>query len=141
MHSVHVAENLLKLADFYCPGKYSEETLLLVSLCHDLCKIDTYKVEMRNVKNDAGFWEKKPYYAHSEDMPMCGHGSKSMYLTMFFVQLSRVEASAIMSHMGAWDMSTYNQPGEVFNWNELAWLLHVADERATYKEDVENGNC
>ena len=51
---------------------------------------------------------------------------------MRFIQLLPCEAAAINAHMGAFDMSTYNQPADVYGENPLAWLLHVADESATY---------
>ena len=43
-------------------NEYSEESIAIVSLLHDLCKVNVYKTSMRNVKNDAGVWEKVPYY-------------------------------------------------------------------------------
>ena len=51
---------------------------------------------------------------------------------MQFIQLKEVEFAAILHHMGAWDKSQYSNPGEVYANNILAWLLHVADESATY---------
>lgn len=40
---------------------YSEETIAIVSLLHDLCKINFYTVDYRNAKNAEGVWEKVPY--------------------------------------------------------------------------------
>jgi hypothetical protein len=53
---------------------------------------------------------------------------------MQYIQLTETEFAAILHHMGAWDKSTYSNPGEVYANNKLAWLLHVADEAATYIE-------
>lgn len=132
-HSLNVFDELLKLANVYALNKYSNETLLVVSLFHDLCKVNYYKISTKNVKNEAtGVWEKQPYYTVEEEYPFGGHGSKSVYLIMRFMTLKPEEASAINCHMGAWDLSTYNNPTNTYYKNELAWLLHVADERATY---------
>ena len=83
---------------------YSDETIAIVSLLHDVCKINFYTVEMRNKKNeDTGQWEKVPYDAINDTLPY-GHGEKSVYiLSGFFYgdsRLTREEAFAIRYHMG-----------------------------------------
>lgn len=112
-------------------AKYTMENVAIVALFHDLCKVDTYVTEYRNVKKD-GEWVSEPYYTVHPDFQFGGHGSKSVYQCMRFIQLLPCEAAAINAHMGAFDMSTYNQPAAVYGENPLAWLLHVADESATY---------
>jgi hypothetical protein len=115
-------------------ARYTMENVAIAALFHDLCKVNTYKQEFKNVKKD-GEWVSEPYYVYDEKYKFGGHGSKSVYLCMKFIQLSDAEASAINAHMGAFDMSTYSQPANVYNDNPLAWLLHVADESATYVLD------
>ena len=39
---------------------------------------------------------------------------------------------AIHNHMGAWNTGTYENPGKAYDFSKLAWLVHVADEAATY---------
>lgn len=135
-HSIHVLEELKKLCDFYCPGKYTEESIAIVALFHDLCKVNFYVESTRNVKDDkTGQWYKVPFYKKQELNPIGGHGSKSMFLVMYHMHLTDVEAAAISCHMGSWDKQDYGNPGDVYENNELAWLLHVADERATYYRD------
>ena len=132
-HSLNVYHELLQLVNYFAHGVYSIETILIVSLFHDVCKANYYKETTRNVKNETtGQWEKQPYYTVEEKEPFGGHGSKSVYWVSKFIQLEPYEASAINCHMGAWDTSTYNNPSAVFQVNQLAWLLHVADEKATY---------
>ena len=58
---------------------YSPESVAIVSLLHDLCKINFYVVDYRNAKNDKGVWEKVPYYRIEDTMPY-GHGEKSVYI-------------------------------------------------------------
>ena len=60
--------------------EYSEETVAVVALLHDLCKIGCYKKGFRNVKNDTtGQWEKVPTYTFEDPLPY-GHGEKSVYI-------------------------------------------------------------
>ena len=35
----------------------SDETVAVVSLLHDICKVNTYAVDYRNAKNEQGVWE------------------------------------------------------------------------------------
>ena len=135
-HTLHVYEELKKLCDFYCPEKYTEETVAIVALFHDLCKVNFYIESTRNVKDErTGQWHKVPFYKKQETNPIGGHGSKSMFLVMHHMHLTDIEAAAINCHMGPWDKQDYGNPGDVYENNELAWLLHVADERATYYRD------
>ena len=133
MHSLNVYRRLRQAVEcFGCEGAINE-SLAIVALFHDLCKVGCYKVSTRNVKNDqTGQWEKVPFYKFEEDFPFGGHGSKSVYLVQHFMMLVPEEAAAINSHMGPWDRQDYGKPGDVYEHNRLAWLLHVADEAATY---------
>lgn len=115
-------------------ARYTMENVAIAALFHDLCKVNTYKQEFKNVKKD-GEWISEPYYTVHPDFQFGGHGSKSVYQCMRFIQLLPCEAAAINAHMGAFDMSTYSQPANVYGENPLAWLLHVADESATYVLD------
>lgn len=135
MHSLNVYRRLKDLNEFYDMdgAGCSRESEAIVALFHDLCKVNYYKVSSRNVKNEqTGQWEKVPFYKVEEDFPFGGHGSKSVYLAQYFVKLTPEEAAAINCHMGPWDRHDYGKPGEVYECNRLAWLLHVADEAATY---------
>ena len=62
-HSITVAKRLLEIADLWAPNQYSRDTLLTVALFHDLCKVFTYPVSTRNVKDKTtGRWKEVPYY-------------------------------------------------------------------------------
>ena len=109
------------------------ESLAIVSLFHDICKINAYKVDYRNVKNEeTGKWDKVPYYRMDDDTGFGLHGAKSAWLLSRCMPLTDEEYIAIVHHMGAWDKSTYSDPGKAYEKYPLAWLLHVADELATY---------
>lgn len=108
------------------------ESLAIVALFHDICKVGSYKTEMRWRKDAKNKWEQYPTYKFDEDFSFGGHGSKSMYLIMNFMKLTPDEATAINCHMGAWDQSQYSNPSPAYEKCPLAWILHVADEAATY---------
>lgn len=150
MHSINVYRHLKRLNEVFDAG-YSEESIAIVALFHDLCKVNFYKRDWKNQKtydpvkvksasvysvkhdNNGDFiWESVPFYRTEEQYHFGGHGSKSVYLVMNFMKLTPEEAAAINSHMGPWDRQDYGKPGDVFSDNLLAWMLHVADEAATY---------
>lgn len=110
---------------------YSEETIAIAALLHDICKVNFYKVDYRNAKNDKGQWEKVPYYAIDDKLPY-GHGEKSVYIITGFMRLSREEAFAIRYHMGFSANDDPNQVGKSFEMFPLAFALSVADMEASY---------
>ncbi len=117
---------------------YSEETIALVALLHDICKVNFYTVEMRNKKNDeTGQWEKVPFYAINDTLPY-GHGEKSVYiLSGYFYgenRLTREEAFAIRYHMGFSYGGTEERGtiGKALEMYPLALALNVADMEASY---------
>lgn len=131
-HSVNVYQELVRLLKAYPEVKVTAETAAIVSLLHDLCKIGCYKVEYRKAKvND--MWIQRPVYVFQEDFCFGGHGSKSVYLAQSFMDLTEAEAVAINCHMGFSDRSPGDfSLGSAYESFPLAWLLHVADEGATY---------
>lgn len=137
IHSMNVYSQLKKLCKWYgCDA--SQESIAVVSLFHDICKIGCYKTEMRWRKDKNNQWEQYPTWKFEEDFAYGGHGSKSVYLVQLFINLSPEEASAINCHMGQWDSTTYSNPTAVFERNKLAWLLHVADEAADFLMEGES---
>ena len=109
----------------------SDETIAVVSLLHDLCKINFYSVDFRNAKNADGVWEKVPYYTINDTLPY-GHGGKSVYIVSGFMRLSREEAFAIRYHMGFSGIEDKNSIGKAFEMFPLAFAVSVADMEATY---------
>ena len=146
-HSVHVYDRLraLFIAEKErmdrCSGVTSEEdeTIAICGLLHDLCKANFYTVEMRNRKNEAGQWEKYPFYVVNDQLPY-GHGEKSVYIISGFMRLSREEAMAIRWHMGFSDndfKAGGYSVGNAFEKFPLALLTHMADLQATYLDEPE----
>ena len=111
--------------------KYSDETIALVSLLHDVCKIGCYKSGTRNVKDEHGVWQKVPIYTYDDPLPY-GHGEKSVYIISGFMRLSREEAFAIRFHMGFSGPEDKGSVGKTFEKFPLAFAISVADMEATY---------
>ena len=110
---------------------FSEETLAIVSLLHDVCKINCYKPGFRNVKDETGTWIKVPTYEFDDEMPY-GHGEKSVYIINGYMRLTREEAFAIRYHMGFSGVEDERSVGKAFEMYPLAFALSVADMEATY---------
>lgn len=131
-HSVNVWEELVRLLKAYPEIRITAETAAIVTLLHDVCKIGCYKQELRNQKVN-GMWVQRPVYVFQEDYCYGGHGSKSVYLIQRYLNLSEDEATAINCHMGFADRGPNDYSlGNAYDQNPLAWLVHVADESATY---------
>lgn len=135
-HSINVFECLKEL--IYTDRNISEyqknemmESAAIVALFHDLCKVDFYSISMRNVKNQYGEWIKVPYYTIDNKSLLTGHGFKSARIVNKFIDLSDEEYMAIAYHMG-FSMEKPEDVSELFNKNNLAVLLHMADTKATF---------
>ncbi len=109
----------------------SEETVAIVALLHDLCKMNFYKPGFRNVKDENGVWQKVPTYEIDDKLPY-GHGEKSVYMISGFMRLTREEAFAIRYHMGFSGNEPANNVGAAFEMFPLAFALSTADMEATY---------
>lgn len=141
LHTVLVYERFVKLLkseygdDF--THKISEESVAIIALLHDLCKIDNYKVDFRNVKEN-GEWMRKPYYAFAENDLPYGHGEKSVYIISGFMRLNREEAMAINWHMGGFDSRVLGGSYDLiaaFRQYPLSLLFHIADYMASYIDE------
>ena len=140
-HSVHVWQRLRQLYMMEYGEELdaaTEEKLALVGLLHDICKVDVYKTEMRNRKNDKGKWEQVPYYTFDDTLPY-GHGEKSVYIISGFMRLTREEAFAIRYHMGPWQDGEKNNVSKSFDMFPLAFLAHMADSAATFLDERGTG--
>ena len=160
IHSINVYRRLKWLCEMEAlqnPGFVmpSAETIAIIGLLHDLCKEGTYTQEPKNQKTydpekvAAAFfkerkkdsigefiWETVMKYTSDDKMPF-GHGEKSVYIIQSFMKLTREEAFAIRYHMGAWQDGEKQNAGKAFEMYELAMLLHMADEFATFVDEKE----
>ncbi|MBE7052453.1 MAG: hydrolase [Ruminococcaceae bacterium] len=117
----------------------SDETIAIVSLLHDLCKINTYKPSIRNVKDESGVWRQVPSFSYDDKLPY-GHGEKSVYIISGYMKLTREEAFAIRYHMGFSGNEDKGNVGSAFEMFPLAFALSTADMEATYFMEPSENN-
>lgn len=137
-HSLNVYDELYRLLPVYPEIVVPEESCLIASLFHDLCKVNFYGTEKRNRKNADGKWESYDAYTVSPLLNYGGHGAKSVFIIQQFMKLTVEEAVAIHCHMGGFSEDP-KSVCEAFEQHPFAWLLSVADQSATYLKERKEG--
>ena len=142
-HSVKTYYRFVQNLDVEYEGEWEEkispESVAIIALLHDICKTNYYKVDFRNVKNENGEWEKRPFYTIEDSLPY-GHGEKSVYMISGFIRLTREEAIAINWHMGGFDKRVQGGDyamSDAFYKYPNALLFHIADTQATYLDEYQ----
>ncbi len=110
-HSLNVYNVAMKVKDAMVDIKpelaniISDESIAIVTLLHDICKTNTYKVEKKNRKINGVWVETDAYGVDYSKFPL-GHGEKSviMLLSLGF-PLTKDEMLAIRWHMTAWELA------------------------------------
>lgn len=117
-----------------------EETVAVLALLHDVCKVNCYHTETRRRKNpETGYWEDYQTYAFRDPIPL-GHGEKSLYLIQRHMDLEPEEAMAIRWHMGAYDNAVKGDGRALSAAMEATpwvWRLHQADMCAAWVDERE----
>lgn len=126
-HSINVLKifvhNYKWLKENYELPKMSKESIYIICLFHDVCKVNSYNKETCWTKDD-GKW--RSYQGYKLDENPYGHGEQSVRLIEKFMKLSDVEALCIRHHMGTYE-SNEKLVWKTFNTYPLARLLHTAD--------------
>jgi hypothetical protein len=131
-HSLEVYYNLHDFKDHIKFFNIPEESLIIMSLLHDICKVNMYKVSYRNTKDENGNWIKVPYYEYDELEPI-GHAEKSIMLIYENgVQLTKLERACIRNHMGFSEQDVNSRVSSLFGKCPQSLLLYWADLQSTY---------
>jgi len=148
IHSMNVWKRLREIA---CrdvlgddPGELdcqTRETVAILGLLHDVCKVGAYHIETKRRKNpDTNQWEDYQAYTFRDPFPL-GHGEKSLYLISRFIKLTEAEALAIRWHMGAFDDAAHGNGktalNAAMNVTPWVWRLHEADMCAAHIDERE----
>ena len=136
-----------------------EESLIIMALLHDLCKVNFYMKGTKEPKNQKTYdpekvaaaenwqvkhddkgnfiWETVLRYEINDTMPL-GHGEKSVMLINCFMKLKTPEIFAIRWHMGfSEEKSQYKAVGDAMEKYPIVLALHEADlEASKLLEDV-----
>jgi hypothetical protein len=108
-HSLNVWHLLTEKNRYYSLG-LPEDTVAITALGHDVCKINFYGKETKNVlkgKKDNGYgkqindWQEEEVVIVKDQFPM-GHGEKSVITLLRFIQLTDLEIAMIRWHMGGY---------------------------------------
>lgn len=117
-----------------------KETIIITALLHDLCKVNFYYLEKKNVRDgskinaygkEVANWVEKDAWAVRDSFPV-GHGEKSCYYIQSCIRLSDEEYAMIRLHMGS-DRNGYPDPfAESANMYPSVVAIHTADIEAAY---------
>ena len=129
-------EHSMKVYEILKTKTEDSDSIKIIALLHDICKVNFYKTDYRNAKNEQGVWEKVPYYT-VEDLIPYGHGEKSVMMISEFIKLTPEERYAIRWHMGFTEpKELYGTIGQAYKKYPVALLVHEADLEATYFYDI-----
>ena len=135
-HKGGLLEHSMKVYEILKTKTEDSDSVKIIALLHDICKVNFYKVDYRNVKNEQGVWEKVPYYTIDDTIPY-GHGEKSVMMISEFIKLTPEERYAIRWHMGFTEpKELYTTIGAAYKKYPIALLVHEADLEASYFYDI-----
>ena len=145
-HSLNVCEAILDLANNYFPNRYSKSTLLVVSLFHDISKVNFYESTIINKKiySDKGTKQDNQgrfdWFAESvfkvkdvHDRFLAGtHEENSLLILSQYIPLTLEESVAIMNHHATASPNAPSDLSAIMNKFPLLTLLHLSDLIGTY---------
>ena len=134
-----------------------DESLIIMALLHDLCKVNFYSEGTKNQKTydpekvaAAEGWQRKhdgqgdyiwdtvKTYQVDDQLPL-GHGEKSVMLVHCYIRLTMQEVMAIRWHMGFSEpKENYNAVGQAMEKYPVVLALHEADLEASKILEVNN---
>lgn len=128
-HTLNVYNRLKEINKRHKFGM-SEETLALVSICHDLCKLDLY---IPYILKSGKQSESNPYKL--SDLVPLGHGVKSLSISQDFFKLSDIEKLMIRWHTWGFegDYEMYNRSLKPMR--KIIIAMHLADMEATFMDE------
>lgn len=124
-HSLRVLDAAVKISTALNLS-VPRDSLILICLLHDLCKINFYYKTTEEKTNSSGEKETIEVWKVKDKFP-AGHGEKSIFIALRYIHLSEKEILSINYHMGSFD-SRASDIAFRFGFND-SWapLLHSAD--------------
>lgn len=142
-HSLNVYELLKGKVD---SGLLSlkDDTVIITALLHDLCKVNFYVRETKNVKEgtkinaygkEVANWVEKEVWSVRDSFPV-GHGEKSCYYIQSYIRLTDEEYAMIRLHMGS-DRNGFPDPfAESAAMFPGVVAIHTADMESAYIVEI-----
>lgn len=138
-HSINVYERLVAKVSSGLV-EIRDDSVIIASLLHDLCKTNFYVMEKRNVREgnktnqygkEVPNWVEKDVWGIKDSFPV-GHGEKSCYFIQCYIRLTTEEYAMIRLHMGS-DRNGYPDPfTETANLFPSVIAMHTSDIEAAY---------
>lgn len=127
---------------------FDSDTCIITGLFHDICKVNFYAKEKKNVKKgtkvnsygrEVANWVEEEVYVVKDTNPL-GHGEKSVITIMEFIPLSKLEQAMIRWHMCFSEpKENYRTLNNALDMYPAIAALHTADLEATYFIDKRGG--
>lgn len=145
-HSLNVYDNIMKLSKEFDLG-IPLDSLTIVSLLHDISKVDFYEESFQNrklytpsgSKYDAGGrydWVTiKTYKVKEPELRLLAgdHGYNSVFIIEGYIKLSPEEKIAILNHHAGMDNNFCNRDlNSIYDRYTISPLLHLADMASVY---------
>jgi len=113
---------------------FTQDTLKIVALFHDIAKANYYETYQRNVKDDQGKWTQVTEYKVRDNRFIYGnHEMTSEFMIHNFIPLTVEESVAILHHHAGMSKDcAQDDISAVYNKYTLAVLLHLADMVSCY---------
>ena len=119
-HSMMVTQSLVCLTKKLGLKWDRPQSPYLVGMFHDLCKCDQY------VQKDDGTFD------YQKNLPLTGHGDKSVIIAQQIMTLTEEEFLCIRWHMGAYDdRDVWNNLGAAIESHPNVLFTHTADMMAS----------
>lgn len=138
-HSLNVYELLLGKASSGLL-EIKKDTIIITALLHDLCKVNFYVMEKKNVRegskinaygSEVANWVEKEVWTVRDSFPV-GHGEKSCFYIQSFIRLTDEEYAMIRLHMGS-DRNGFPDPfTETANMYPSVVAIHTSDIEAAF---------
>lgn len=141
-----------KFDDKIIEGEIEADSIAIVSLLHDLSKMNYYKIDYHNKKvycesgskhdeNGKFDWVSIPAYVtipQEERFIYGSHEETAEFMVRQFVPLTYQESTAILHHHFALSFDSIKDVGiigNIYNKYSIATLLHVADTLSAYIDE------
>lgn len=148
-HSLNVYDVLVDLVGMYCPDRYSDDTLKIVALLHDVSKSNYFVSEVKNKKvysptgsksDSIGKFDWESYNSFvvkpAEERNLFGTPEENTYyIVSQYIPLTLEESTAILNHRGNAEGSSSSVNRDlpaIYRRYPLVSLLHIADFLSTY---------
>ena len=150
-HCLDTYKELKMLSGKFPQFFYTEDTIRIVSLFHDISKINLYKKDIRNKKvyheNGSKFdnlglfdWVSEEVYSVDNEHKFVygNHEQTSEFIVRQYIPLTIEESAALLHHHGGTSYdSTQANISEIFKHYPLALMLHSADMLVSYLDQNE----